>query len=108
MDFTAPGEPIEVAVEAGGATARLSVSNVGPPLPEAMVNRLFESMVSVRSPAAKGQAPVNAKGEPHLGLGLFIVRLIAEFHRGTVQAQNRADGRGVTVEVTFPLATPAV
>jgi dedicated sortase system histidine kinase len=107
MDFTAPGEPIRVAVDAAGATARLSVSNVGPPLPEAMADRLFESMVSVRPPAAKAQASGRAKSEPHLGLGLFIVRLIAEFHRGTVRARNRDDGRGVIVEVSFPLAAVA-
>ncbi len=104
MDFTAPGEPIEVAVGADAAAARVSVSNVGPLLPEAMADRLFESMVSVRSPAAKAQAAGRARSEPHLGLGLFIVRLIAEFHRGTVRARNRADGRGVIVEVSFPLA----
>jgi signal transduction histidine kinase len=76
------------------------VSNVGPPLPEAMAGQLFESMVSVR-PANEGERP---RGEPHLGLGLFIVRLIAEYHGGRAVARNRADGRGVTVEVAFPLA----
>jgi signal transduction histidine kinase len=61
-------------------------------------------MVSVRSPAAKAQGSEKAKSEPHLGLGLFIVRLITEFHRGAVRARNRDDGRGVIVEVSFPLA----
>jgi signal transduction histidine kinase len=102
MDFTAAGDPIEVAVAADGPTARLAVANVGPPLPEAMADRLFESMVSVRS-AAKPPTAEKSKGEPHLGLGLFIVRLIAEFHRGAVSARNREDGRGVIVEVRFPL-----
>jgi dedicated sortase system histidine kinase len=104
MDFTAPGEPIEVALDAEGATVRLSVSNVGPLLPDAMADRLFESMVSVRSPGAKAAGAARAKAEPHLGLGLFIVRLIAEFHRGTARARNRDDRRGVIVEVSFPLA----
>jgi len=107
MDFTTPGEPIEIAVAADGATARVSVSNIGLLLPEAMADRLFESMVSVRSPAAKAEASGKPKGEPHLGLGLFIVRLIAEFHRGTARARNREDGRGVVVEVAFPIAPPA-
>jgi two-component system, OmpR family, sensor histidine kinase ChvG len=39
---------------------------------------------------------------PHLGLGLYIVRVIAAFHRGTARAENRADGSGVIVTVTMP------
>jgi signal transduction histidine kinase len=41
---------------------------------------------------------------PHLGLGLYIVRLIAEFHGGRARAENRNDGGGVVVTVTLPLA----
>jgi two-component system sensor histidine kinase ChvG len=51
-------------------------------------------MVSVRGDPS-GDAP-------HLGLGLYIVRLIAEAHRGHAMAQNRADGRGVVVSVALP------
>jgi signal transduction histidine kinase len=49
-------------------------------------------------------APPDAAGEaPHLGLGLYIVRLIAEFHGGSAAAHDRPDGRGVIVTVTLPL-----
>ena len=41
---------------------------------------------------------------PHLGLGLYIVRLIAEFHGGSARADNRADGSGVVVTVSLPMA----
>lgn len=99
-EFSAPGAPIGIEVTVEWDWARLAVSNVGPPLPEAMASQLFESMVSVR-PAAAEERP---RSEPHLGLGLFIVRLIAEYHGGRAAARNRPDGRGVTVEVAFPLA----
>lgn len=95
VDFSAPGEPIEVAVVAAPGGATLSVSNIGPPLPAAMRERLFESMVSMRGGSAQGE-------EPHLGLGLFIVRLIAQFHGGHASARDRADGRGVVFEVLLP------
>ena len=32
----------------------------------------------------------SANGKPHLGLGLYIVRLIADFHRGTRQRNEPA------------------
>ena len=96
----ARGGAIEVAVRREGNDILLTVSNEGPPLPEGMEERLFDSMVSVR---AGGDA-----AQPHLGLGLYIVRLIAQFHRGTVHAANLPEGRGVAVGVTLPLAGPSV
>jgi len=36
---------------------------------------------------------------PHLGLGLYIVRLIAEFHGGRVSARNWTDNGGVIIEI---------
>jgi signal transduction histidine kinase len=41
--------------------------------------------------------------EPHLGLGLYMVRLIAEFHGGVARAANREDGSGVVVKVQCPV-----
>jgi signal transduction histidine kinase len=41
--------------------------------------------------------------EPHLGLGLYLVRLIAEFHGGSVYAANREAPPGVTVTLHLPL-----
>ena len=64
-----------------------------------MQGRLFESMVSLR-PAAGASAP-------HLGLGLYIVRLIAEFHGGEAIARNREDGEGVVVAVAMPVLEDA-
>ena len=52
-------------------------------------------MVSVRDGSGSGG--------PHLGLGLYIVRVIAQFHRGTARADNRADGSGVVITVTMPV-----
>ena len=75
--------------------AVLSVSNRGPLLPPGMQSRLFDSMVSVRA---------GGGGSPHLGLGLYIVRLIAEFHHGTARIADRDDGAGIVVTIALPVA----
>jgi dedicated sortase system histidine kinase len=94
VDFGRPGAPIVVRLARSELETTLTVANEGPPLPEEMRSRLFESMVSVR--------PARAGGTPHLGLGLYIVRLIAEFHGGRASASNREDVEGVVVKVSFP------
>lgn len=98
IEFGVPEQPIVVRVERIGDTAVLSVGNHGPLLPDGVRDRLFESMVSMRDDARRGDAA------PHLGLGLYIVRLIVEAHRGSVRADNRADGSGVVVTVTMPVS----
>ena len=92
-EYAAPGTAVEVILEEHDVDVVLRVRNEGQPLPEAMEGRLFDSMVSV---------PGKASGIPHLGLGLYIVKLIADFHQGTARAANRGDVAGV--EVTVRLA----
>lgn len=94
VDFGRPDAPIVVRLAKSGLETTLTVANEGPPLPEEMRSRLFESMVSVR--------PARTGGAPHLGLGLYIVRLIAEFHGARTSASNREDVEGVVVKVSFP------
>jgi dedicated sortase system histidine kinase len=78
------------AVENGWA---ISVENDGPPLPPEMQHRLFEPMVSLREQTGQ---------DVHLGLGLHVVRLIAEFHGGAASAQNRSSGNGVRFSLRLP------
>ena len=96
VDFSRGAAPVRVALEQTGAAAALTVSNKGPLLPDKMRTRLFESMISVRD--------VPGTATPHLGLGLYVARLIAEFHGGSIAASNLAAGDGVAVGVRIPLA----
>jgi signal transduction histidine kinase len=93
--FAAEGSAIEVSLVPGGGEVALAVINRGPLLPEAMRHRLFDSLVSVR---------VSGGDRAHLGLGLYIVTLIAKFHGGRVEADNLADGSGVRIGVVLPIA----
>jgi signal transduction histidine kinase len=96
-DFAPPGTPVRVALEPRGRAHVLSVENAGPPLPEEARAQLFDSMVTMREPSRA--TPDDAA---HLGLGLYIVRLVAEFHGGRVRAANLPGGRGVRFEVELP------
>jgi len=90
VDFSADGATISVVLRAQGSTAALSVANPGPPLPPEAATRLFESLWQSRSESDK---------RPHFGLGLYIVRLIAEFHGGTAEAANLPDNSGAVFTV---------
>lgn len=92
-DFTPVGKRITLALEVGPREYRLSVSNEGPPLPPQLNGRLFESLVSSRG---------SSNGKPHLGLGLYIVRLIADFHGSSVTATNLPDDAGVGITLEIP------
>ncbi len=95
-DFHTPGTPIRLELQRREPRwAALSVSNQGPSLPEAMGGELFSSMVSLRE--HKGE-------EPHLGLGLYLVRLVCEFHGGRAEAENLPNGGGVCFRLLLPLA----
>jgi len=94
IDFHRKKTAIVVCISKIQEQVMLAVLNEGACLPEEMHSHLFNSMVSVRQ---------TSQVEPHLGLGLYIVRLIAEFHQGKVAAHNRSDVAGAEFRVYFPL-----
>jgi two-component system sensor histidine kinase ChvG len=99
-DFSQRDEPVRIRLDEKGT---LTVSNSGALLPAEMTGRLFESMVSVRPEGAN--EPHLDRKEPHLGLGLYMVRLIAQFHGGEARATNREDASGVVMRVDCPVSS---
>jgi dedicated sortase system histidine kinase len=89
-DFCPSDGRITIALEPQDGRYLLSVANEGPLLPPHLEGHLFESLVSGRTAQDR---------KPHLGLGLYIVRLIAEFHGGTATATNLPDVSGVAITV---------
>ncbi len=81
------GQLVEVAVGGG----KITVSDRGPGVPPTELIRLFE-------PFFRGTARNHSKG---FGLGLSIVRQVANLHGGAVYARNR-DGGGLSVTITLP------
>ncbi len=97
VDFHRPGSPIRIQLDVEHGHVRISVANRGPMLPEDLAGSLFDSMVSRRA----------AENRLHFGLGLYVVRVIAETHGGTVQAVNLVDRSGVAIIVRLPLTAIA-
>ena len=95
VDFSADTDTISVILHASDDEAEISVANPGPPLPPEEDKRLFESLWQSR---AEADAP-QERQRPHFGLGLYIVRLIAEFHGGSARAANLPDGSGAIFSV---------
>jgi dedicated sortase system histidine kinase len=94
VDFCAVSGTISVRLRRTETRYQLSVSNDGPPIPPEMLDRLFESLFEHRR---------GGDDRPHFGLGLYIVRLIAEFHGGEAVAANRPDGAGAMFTVILPM-----
>jgi len=90
VDFSGKGDTIAIGLAASDSGLEMSVTNPGPPLPERMRSQLFDSMVSVRA----------GKDSRHLGLGLYVARLIAAGHGGRLDADN-VEG-GVVFRVSLP------
>jgi signal transduction histidine kinase len=94
VSLSGKDDKITVGLTREDAHWGLFVRNTGSCLPEDLQERLFDSLVSLRE--RPGAAP-------HLGLGLYIVRLIAEVHGGGVSAANLPDGAGVEFRMSIPV-----
>jgi signal transduction histidine kinase len=94
IDFANPGSPIKLQLATEGMQIILRLLNEGPLLPEQLRGSTFMSMTSTRP---------SSDERPHLGMGLYVARTIAEYHGGQLQADNRTDVAGVEVRVVLPV-----
>ena len=91
VDFSEPESAITLRLGRKDHVWEIAISNIGPVLPDDMQADLFNSMVSVREK--------NEHDGPHLGLGLFVARLVADYHKLSLSAHNLNDGRGVCMTI---------
>ncbi len=89
--YTPPGGEVSVeAVQAAGGS-QIKVSDTGPGVPEAELDRIFDKFHRVEKSRNNGSGGT--------GLGLSIAKQLVELHGGRIEAKNRADCRGL--EITF-------
>ncbi|MBX7096748.1 MAG: GAF domain-containing sensor histidine kinase [Myxococcaceae bacterium] len=86
------GGKFTLAVEKDGDQLVLRASDNGPGIPPEIADKLFQHFVTARK-------------KNGTGLGLALVKTIAEEHGGTVTFESRP-GKGTMFEVRFPLGLP--
>jgi two-component system, sensor histidine kinase and response regulator len=94
IEHSRPDIPIIISLDQRGNQAVLSVIDEGTKLPEDK-DRVFELFVSMRD--SRHRRPDN------LGLGLYIVKLVAESHGGQVRARDLEGKEGAIFTVTLPI-----
>jgi signal transduction histidine kinase len=88
------GDDVVVLVAANGNQASVQVCDRGPGVPEAQRERIFEAFYRL---------PGHAEQAGGVGLGLSLVKQIAERHGGSVRCTAR-EGGGSCFELRFPVA----
>ena len=92
IKHTPDGTHIHASIAQAGGVVRLTVADDGPGIAPELRERVFERFV--RGSGDRGGS---------FGLGLSIVRAVAESHGGTVELQS-PNGHGTTFVVTLPSA----
>ena len=96
LKFTPSGGRVTVRLTRDDACARLEVSDTGCGLEPRLLEQVFDMFV-------QGDGAPTTRGQGGLGIGLALVKQLAELHNGRVQAQSPGPGRGATFSVWIPL-----
>jgi two-component system OmpR family sensor kinase len=93
LRHTDPGTAVEATVERSNGAVVLSVEDDGPGIPHEQREKVFERFY-------RGSGDRSGSS----GLGLSIVRAVAESHQGSVRLEEPLDGRGARFVVRIPTA----
>lgn len=95
IKFTPTGGVLRVSLDVEGSWAVMRVRDTGVGIPAAHLHRVFDLF-------GQGTASLD-RTHGGLGIGLTVVRLIAELHGGTAQIFSEGDGQGTEAVVRLPL-----
>ncbi|MEA3300807.1 MAG: ATP-binding protein [Pseudomonadota bacterium] len=98
--YTPDGGTILATVESGPGTVVLRIEDNGPGIPEQERERIFERFHRIGGDR-------HDSGQPGCGLGLAIVRNIADLHGATIAVTPSRFASGACFTLTFPAAPPA-
>lgn len=89
--YTPPGGAVTVRARNLDGAPVLEVEDTGPGIPPDQRNRVFERFYRIPGSEQQGS-----------GLGLSIVRRVAELHRAAIRLEDGAGGQGLRARVAFP------
>ena len=95
--YTPPGGRIEVEIEQEGAYGNVRVIDNGVGIAPDLLPRVFELFVQDRHD--------RDRAEGGLGLGLALVKRLAELHGGSIEVASAGRGHGAVFTLRIPLAT---
>jgi signal transduction histidine kinase len=93
VKFTPPGGTVQLRIWSRPGWAMLTVRDTGLGIRPDFLEQVFE-------PFLQGESGTRRR-VPGLGLGVHIVRLLAELHGGRVTVESEGQDRGTTVTVAF-------
>jgi two-component system, OmpR family, sensor kinase len=93
LKFTRAGDRVEVRAFEDGSTLAIEIADTGPGISEEDLSHVWEELYRGNS----------ARGIPGSGLGLALVRAVADRHNGQVSLRSRS-GQGTVFTLKLPLA----
>jgi two-component system CheB/CheR fusion protein len=96
MKFTEAGGAVAVSVERDDECAKLTVTDTGRGIEPDVIDKVFDMF-------AQGDGKPLTRREGGLGIGLALVRQLAELHGGRVEARSAGIGKGASFTVWLPL-----
>lgn len=95
LKFTGPGDRIDISLSRDNACARLDIRDSGQGISAEILPRVFDMF------SQGDNYTTRAKGG--FGIGLSLVKQLAELHDGRVQAHSDGIGRGTQFTLWLPL-----
>jgi PAS domain S-box-containing protein len=93
--FSPPGGTIRIVGERSGNYAVVTISDEGRGIPADALPRIFDIFGQVDAPDRRDRGG--------LGIGLSVVKQLAEMHGGSVRARSEGTGKGTELIVRLPL-----
>ena len=97
IDFTTNKDKIQLKLGTINESFELKVINTGSQIPIQNSHQLFDSLTSFRQ---------HKDAQPHLGLGLYIAKLICDYHQSSITANNIGNNTSEPLAVEFVVTGP--